>query len=120
MQGLQQFYYDIIKIDKKTTLGSILIDQVKCRFVCEDYLIQNQIILVLFFVTQHTEGQHDTIQGLMKRHNSLTINNHSIICQEFLCLKLIHQSYYYEGNISNQLYSFLLNIYVLKGYAFIK
>ena len=56
----------------------------------------------------------------MKRQKSSVMKNHSIICQHFLRLKVIHQSSFPEGVQTDQ-FLFSASIYLgLKGYEFIE
>ena len=63
---------------------------------------------------------HSAMQELMKRWKSLMMKNHSIICQEFLCLKVIHQSYLKKVTKQISVCSLFLKYLCLKGYELIK
>ena len=49
----------------------------------------------------HTESMHGTTQELIKRYKSSMIKIYVIACQDFLCLKVIHQNHSQEGNKSD-------------------
>ena len=56
------------------------------------------------------KSMHGAMQDWMKRQKSSVMKNHSIICQHFLRLKVIHQSYSPEGVQTDQ-FLFSASIY---------